>query len=326
MALKIVRMKFCSPTHFGETGIGVEAVNIAPHSDTLFGALCHAWGILFGEAELEKTLDGYKEQPLFTLSSTFPYTEKAFLLPKPHIPPPGFQEAETREEYGKELKKQSYIPLDSFIRWAANMDLDYPKLLAIDKDLATAYQKSLRPRVALDRENSTSSLYHFGAITFREGCGLYFLVDLQDSSMEARLCASFEFLGEQGLGGERSSGYGRFEIDWSDAGSEWNALFSNTGDLYCTLSLFHPVEAEIPADVIENSAYSLIERRGWFSSPFHRDQYKRKSVTMFGEGSVFPARLGGHLVDVTPSVWNKDGRIHNVYRYGIPFWVPVVGR
>jgi hypothetical protein len=50
---------------------------------------------------------------------------------------------------------------------------------------------------------------------------------------------------------------------------------------------------------------------------------RKKSIYMFGVGSVFPTKetLDGKVVDLTPE-WN-DKRMHSVFRSGKPFYLPV---
>ncbi len=42
------------------------------HSDTLFGALCWAWRVLYGREAVERFLSGASEEPPFVVSSAFP--------------------------------------------------------------------------------------------------------------------------------------------------------------------------------------------------------------------------------------------------------------
>lgn len=134
---------------------------------------------------------------------------------------------------------------------------------------------------------------------------------------------SLSLLGELGLGGERSSGLGKFKLTWEDADDEWNRLLLFEGNGCLCVSLFHPEDLDIIADTVNGASYALLERRGWFLSPFSRKQYKRKTVTMFAEGSVFAKKIAGHLVPVAPEIWIKEGNPHPIYRYGYAFTIPV---
>ena len=64
-----------------------------------------------------------------------------------------------------------------------------------------------------------------------------------------------------------------------------------------------------------------LNERGYIYSP-DGQSLRRKTVSMFTEGSVFPSppERKGAMVDVTPSAFNA----HHVYRSGIYFGVPCV--
>ncbi|WP_169702800.1 hypothetical protein [Candidatus Kuenenia stuttgartiensis] len=59
------------------------------------------------------------------------------------------------------------------------------------------------------------------------------------------------------------------------------------------------------------------------STPFSKAQYKRKTVSMFSEGSVFKQTIQGNLVSVTPEILEKKD-FHPVYRNGLAFTVPIL--
>jgi len=324
MSLKVAKLKFKTPVHFGQMGIGIEEISEVVHSDTLFGALCWAWASLYGRKNLEGLLNSFSKKPPFLLSSCFIYGEDTFFLPKPQTSPPGFEDPATREEYGKIVKEMNYLPREIFRRWAWREKINYESIELIRSDYGKSYERFLVPRVALDRATSSSQIFYCGVVRYRENCGLFCLIKVEDSSWEEKLHAAFTLLGEMGLGGERTNGFGQFELLWEDADEEWERLLSFSGDSYCCLSIFHPENLETLEELIEGASYSLLERRGWFSSPFSKRQYKRKSVVMFAEGSVFTRPITGHLVDVTPEIWKKEEQNpHPIYRYGYAFTVPI---
>lgn len=320
MCFKIARMKFSSPVHFGELGIGIEETEEIIHSDTLFSSLCHAWASLYGKKDLEEMLDVFKNEPPFLLSSCFLYQNQTYFLPKPAVQPPGFEEARIREEYGKSIKKMNYLPAQVFKKWVKQEEITYETLKENYPDYADGFERDIIPRVALDRATSNSSIYHFGLVKFNKDAGLYCLIKVFKKDYEQKLESAFRLLGELGLGGERSSGYGRFEVSFPEVPDDLKGISQFEGDKYCLLSLFHP---ENGLD-LKDASYGLIERRGWILSPYLKKQYKRKTVTMFSEGSVFSEPVKGHLVDVTPDIWDKEG-IHPIYRYGFGFTVGVKG-
>jgi len=305
-------MRFLSPVHLGAPGSNVETSSHHLPADSLFGALCNAWLRLYGESALTQELlaDGC---PL-RLTSAFPFAgegEEGLFLPRPMlIHTPNAEDAENVREW-----RQCFLV--SVPLWLQAARQQVPSRSAIEEDRARLRRclgVEARPRVALDRATSGSALYFCALTHFAKGCGLWFLVDAPDDLLP-RLEGAIRLLGEEGVGGERSSGCGRFRPDFA----ECPTLAVQSGSSYCTLSPFHPAPPyeTLPAKAL---AYSLIQRKGWVASS-DAPQARKKATWMFAEGSVFAEPLPGHLVDVTP----RDDYPHRVFRYAHPWWVPIQG-
>ena len=164
--------------------------------------------------------------------------------------------------------------------------------------------------------------------------GLYFLLHFPEANpaLEHNLRVAIEFLGEEGIGGERSSGAGRFNVKWyGDLPQEWKdvKLLDTTTSHHALLSMFWTDDSDQFASLgltSENlsASYELIERGGWITSPSSGRQSRRKSVQMFAEGSVFSGIPHGKLADVTPDRFdNPQQGGHKVYRSGIALSLPV---
>ncbi len=182
------------------------------------------------------------------------------------------------------------------------------------------------PRVTLDRLANASTLYHVGRTTFAAGCGLWFGV--QARALTARvggdgptydeaLQMALAMLAEDGLGGERSAGYGAFQmgdhatITLPDADGERPAWL---------LSRYHPATAADLAGLrADSAAYHLVKVGGWLRS-FDHAAVRRRRLTLVSEGSIVPlARpVAGDVVDVRPVYAQAEAPFpHPVYRYGL---------
>ena len=156
--------------------------------------------------------------------------------------------------------------------------------------------------------------------------GLYFLVrfleDMPD--LEQNLQAALHFLGEEGMGGERSIGAGRFQVQWQRLPDLWQSLIAfDGGSHHGLISLFW--EPSLDAHFLDGASYALQERGGWVTSPFSGRQTRRQSVQMFTEGSVFATPPQGRLADVTPAEFIRNGQYdpHPIYRNGIALSLPI---
>jgi len=118
--------------HVGSNIKGIENVSTIVHSDTLFSALCHAWGRLFGQADLEAGLNRFRagDAP-FRLSSTFPFLPRSdsprYFVPKPALPIPQSEDKRLFLKYAKSLREAEFIDLDTLLDWLDLRDADNPQ-------------------------------------------------------------------------------------------------------------------------------------------------------------------------------------------------------
>ena len=319
MSVWCVRLSFTDRVHFGSLGVGLESVEEVLHSDSLYSALCHAWSARFGSNDLKALIDLFQHDPPFLLSSAFPFLGETFFLPKPMLPPPGFEETVTRLKHGKEVKRTTYLTREQFAAWVHKRTFSFEEMDETMRSFQQVFHKDLIPRVALGRKDNRSEIFHVGVLRFARDAGLYFLVRLADEAVLPKLRAALSLLGEMGLGGERTYGLGRFTAQFEHADSSWNFLDEKEGSRLLTLALFCPPASDLDR-VDETCSYGLMERKGWIHSPFTYRQLKRKTVVMFTVGSVFSYPMKGQVLDVTPTGWDVESS-HPIYRFGLPFFV-----
>lgn len=187
------------------------------------------------------------------------------------------------------------------------------------------YKAKEVPRVTIDRIQMSSQIFHAHRVTFAKGCGLWVgvqwrkptlpIASSQTTYQEALDCC-LRLLQEDGLGGERTTGYGGFTL-------KQGALFSlpdaQSGQPAYLLSRYHPRPDELPSALAhEQSAYQLVSVGGWLRSLGNPAQ-RRKRLMMIAEGSliVLSTLPAGDLCDVRPTYQNPQGDLpHPVYRMG----------
>ncbi|AFY44836.1 type III-A CRISPR-associated RAMP protein Csm4 [Nostoc sp. PCC 7107] len=329
---KLVKLNFGrSPAHFGEVGIGMEETSDRVRSDALFSAWVSVYARLFGKKTIEELLRQFphKDQPQlippFRISSTFIYREIGkdiiYYLPRPLKFPNKYPQNDLA--FFKDYKKLNYLPLQVWQRWyqgtGFNENADVDKLITHNNEYNKAFKKDKVPKIAVDRVTRATNLYHTGFVQFeweKNPAGLYFLLHLspEGEKLADKLQAALHFLGEEGLGGERSSGAGRFQAEWLELPKDWQDVVNfSEGNHHTIMSLFW--DSPITTDFLDNASYDIQERGGWIAE----SQLRRKMVRMFSEGSVFLAPPQGKLVDVTPKGFNK----HRIYRSGISLSLPI---
>ncbi len=178
------------------------------------------------------------------------------------------------------------------------------------------------PRVSIDRVSQASDIFHAGRVCFAQGCGLWFGVDwrrpelpLAGERFERIFERLWHILQDDGLGGERSAGYGAFTLH---DGQRLSLPEARAGEPMVLLSRYHPRAAELPAALDTPAAYRLVTVGGWLSSP-ERPMERRRQLRMLEAGSVVRA-VGeapwGDVVDVRPTYEAADFP-HPVWRYGM---------
>jgi CRISPR-associated protein Csm4 len=190
------------------------------------------------------------------------------------------------------------------------------------------WRTGVRPRVTVDRVTSSSAVYAVGGTQFnpqgKKPAGLYTVIEWLDSdaALRQRIRVAFKALGETGIGGERSSGHGQFEPEFTEL-SEWN-VGAAEGSHFTTLSPYVPREVE-KAVLGQGARYEIVLRRGWLSLPGFTNVY-RGTVRLLAEGSVlrYPAygEPLGMLAEMTPARVSQAGG-PAIYRYGLAFPVRV---
>jgi len=218
-----------------------------------------------------------------------------------------------------------WMTLDELDRLPRALQLPRGRLHALRRKRVYVQQRV--PRVTVERAGAASDIFHVGRVVFAQGCGLWFGVDWRapDAALQGRRSYRDGFdralgvLADDGLGGERSVGYGAFAwtsdaecLRLPDAAPDAPALL---------LSRYHPTRAELPVAVTgAGAAYTLTPVAGWLQS-WDASAQRRKLLWMLEIGSsvhIPGTGLTGDVVDVRPSY--GDGRPpfpHPVWRSGL---------
>ena len=189
------------------------------------------------------------------------------------------------------------------------------------------FSKVSIPRTGFDENGKTekNKLFSVGAYIFEENCGLYFIASIEDKKQKTQFDKILNSLGYSGIGGKRTSGYGKFELHEDpieldsknpvyDSDEKLAKLFENKEetDYFISLSCIFPSDNDLQTTNLKNGFYTLIQRQGFvYSSTYSDEPLKRKPIYMLNVGSCFfKKKLEGSIPDVS-----ENGK-HSVYRYG----------
>lgn len=319
MEYKLYKLTFNTPVHFGSDIVGssLEESDFICHSDTFFSALCLEYIKLNGAETIDDFIDFFNNGKLL-ISSLLPYKNNDLYIPKPSIV---IERSDTKNENKEEnsssdrkkMKKLNYIKVSdidiylNYIKGIGDFNFDY--------DYNNFAKYSLNQKVGLrDEENR---LYSLGTYSFYKNNGLYFALSFSDNETLKEFEKVLKSLSYSGIGGKRTHGLGNFEYNESDFSAFENKLFKDS-KYKMLLSLFSPTENEMESIDFNNSFYSLIKRNGFiYSNNYSGNLSKRKSLSMFKEGSCFTNNINGNIKDVS-----QNGN-HQVYRYGKAFYIGI---
>lgn len=335
-----------TPLHVGRAGIGFEETIEYVPSDTLFSALVVTWLQMGEYALVDEIENSFKTTPALQLSSAFPTIGGVRLLPRPRLNftgQKGTSAPESAEQpERKKFKKVQWVSEKVFqhiTNHADGLSLENlwreAKLVqdgsvwvsesernqiatALDKnadhDLA-GWQVARVPHVVVDRNSSASTLYHVGRVHFAEKSGLWFLVR-GDVAWLDRVERALLLLADEGIGGQRSRGHGRFDLD---SQVDVPTFGATDGNYQILLSRVAPKAEEMDLLRAKNSRYDLVTVGGYSTYP-GRESVVRRRVRLLAEGSIIQNSQTppGQLVDVKPEIVD-----HPIYRYGYGFGVPI---
>lgn len=324
--LKAYHLNLLSPIHPGIESIGQEKTEDIIRSDTLWGALIQSWMLLFDD-----DCEDLVSSPPFKISSCFPVIKERRYLPLPIGALDTAIEQSSEEKWGaepsvKHLKRVRFVSEELFGRVARGERVQLKEVGPADvfpsfeKESAILLVKGQRPRIRVNQLTGgveEASFFYCTDNFFCEGAGLFFLVSFTTEEAERKFDAALRLLGDNGLGGDRSIGKGRFSYEKK----EFHVESPNGESVYCLLSLYRPSKEEVSRGILthKHSAYGLTRRSGRASSIF-TSRFRRADTWMLTEGSILPF----DPVGTVPVVLKESDEIpHRVYRYGLALTVSI---
>ena len=309
MNYTVYRLIFDTAVHFGKKTL--ESAEYTFSADTLFSALCHE-ALKRGRETFDELLEGAKEGKML-FSDAFPYVGETdtYFLPKP------MKRIEAEIEQGnsvvkKAYKKLKYIPAESLEEYLAGR-YDVMKGNGID----SLGHFDMKTSASIRGEDNTMP-YRVGLYYFNKGNGLYIIFGYCEDKDKELIDGLIDALSYSGLGGERSSGLGRFTPYEKKLPSKLAERMEMAGEQYMTLSAALPRDDELEKAVTD-SQYLLIKRSGFIASDtYASQQMRKKDLYVFKSGSCFSSRFEGDVYDVSCGAGS-----HPVYRYAKPMFIAI---
>lgn len=246
----------------------------------------------------------------FFLSDSFPLKDGEFYLPKPigypKIPLNSESTRETRRKAkrSKKLRYIKYTDMEDYVE--GNCDVD--KLDGTDSFFS---KSTVVTKKGIDP-------YEVGITNFKTS--LYILT-IKHKLLDV-LMNSLQY---SGIGGKRSSGYGRFTVEKLDIPDEFSKnIVVNDSEygVYMTLSTSIPNNDELDA-VLPTAEYLLEKSSGFAYSSTSRNLLRKQDLYKFAVGTTLTKTYNGNIFDVRP-----DDFPHPVWNYakGLFYKLPYLDR
>lgn len=315
---KFTRIKLCrlSPLHVGTGRDSYDSSASELHSDTLTAALASMLASEGRAGEVEGFMSSLR------LSSAFPFYGDVFFLPRLQGNIPIEMSEEEITEKRKGLKKVKYLETSLWLELyggkaikLSDVVIDGSFLMRKGTSIGKVSASQVSQRVCVGQDGEDAQPFFFDWQYFSPKAGLYCITDATGKVLDDAI-SLFKTLGECGIGSDKNVGGGKFEVETDTA----ELADPPAADASAIMSLYIPMSEEMDGLQLTDSRYSLLRRGGFIagSSEENLRHLRKRSVYMFGVGSVFPTLnpLSGMVVDLRPS-WN-DENMHPVLRSGQP--------
>jgi len=304
------------------------------HSDTLFSAITNIYELAYNEGE--KFIQ-FVDEGKINFSSAFPILTDPLLKEFIYFLPKTCIQLKVKGLESKKEKKIKFVSFNVFKliieklnKMTLEVELDASSLEIIDdkyctlkdeinitsipKERRAFIKEIISPKTAVHKETQEDSFYFQTDLQLvpiseiEKGAKylphFYFFFEHSLNQDELKQFIScLRILADEGIGGDRSSGKGKFE-DVILGEIDINTQISN--ELFINLSVFNPIDQS----EFDSCLFYDIQKRGGgdLGSEGNEDNH-RKQVRMITEGSILRGKVTGRIIDVSPFV--------NFYKYKI---------
>lgn len=318
----VARFYPSGPWRIGADSGDPQGASAVLHSDALYSAVTWAMQRLGLLPDWLDAVYHSPEGPPVRLSSGFPFLDRWLFVPPPsHLwPPPPSTKIRWKGARLIPLEAtQTLLNGEPLIEEQWRVEGESQCLLPADVD-SSPYRFSVRSFCAVDRMEQGAAVKRLGCVEFARDAGLWVLAVFKDSSAqgqwESKLRAALLLLGDSGIGGRRSAGWGGASRVAFEEAAWWSTLdpAASSSDspepaAWWLLSAYLPSEQ----DSVDwtRGRYQVLERNGRVEAA--AGGALKRSTRMVAEGSVLlaPQAPAGRALDVAP-----DGLPHPVYRTG----------
>lgn len=298
------------------------------HSDTLKNAIFISAGRLFGSDALKE--DFYDS---FIISSALPWMDDEYFFPCPLLTLPlrglSLKDQKKIRFVGKSIFEQFLTGAPDFKNHENWMKLEKGAFVSMTLSREKkVFNTQAQDRVSLQKE--TPQPYYMDQLRLQEGAGLFFMVTWDKKAKEEHKLMfkqCLEWLADEGIGSDKTYGFGRFELIRSGENNSIHQMDLTTpgnAEFQISIGLYRPSydDQMTLGEDLPMSGFLLLTRGGYLADAANPAQknWRKHSARFFDIGSVFPYRetRAGEKIDLRPKGVN-----HPVWREGKTIFLPV---
>lgn len=222
------------------------------------------------------------------------------------------------EQFNKQDNK-CYIDFEETIIFSKNFALLKEELEGLDVHLdelapLNFLHTNVNPGVEINRMTTMSENYFINeelTITYGETSTYFiqpFFYFFIDGEVPNYVIAAIHLLKDEGIGGKRTVGKGFLKNININEGPH---ILQRKGHYYLSLSSYFPAKGE------EKQLFQYeLEKRNGFIYSFGGTRFRKQSVMIVNEGSLFHEKVKGELIDI-----GHKSVAHSVYLYGKPMLI-----
>lgn len=330
--MRVLVIKPTSPFHLQGNRADLEHSDSYPRSDTISSAIASIWMDRYG------SIPGFPDGTPYVVGSGFPAILQSgqyrWFVPKTSgitIDSEVIAQLEQVNINPKQFKKIQFIELNLMRMLLDGFKISNEVLRTAQFGSESAYlgeqpvneallKQDLVTRVVLDRVSAAATPFHFSRIHYAPSTRIWIPFEV-GAEYEKEFLAVVRMLGDEGIGADRTSGHGQFELE---SVQELPIANASKGSLWMSLGLYNPTTEEQDRIDWQQSYYQLVLRQGWVANYGLR----RKPIMMVTEGSVLetsqrPTGRWSNVLDKSDHPALEQLLPHPVYRDGRTLFLAV---
>ena len=309
-----IKIEFKTLPRLGKAGLDDQDTRDHLGADQFFSALSLAWIDVHGLEDFKtNVLDAFLNEHIpWRHSNFFPEDDKEFYLPSPFI------KIKNSDRIIEKKERKPWVKFKSINKLLSGNQLEKEDYASIVKEYS--YQSAnLQNKEAMPFITTVSGPISDNRRTDeykKINLSLSGLIDIYNQSILSKFDRAIEYLQDEGLGANRSSGYGQIKEIRIDKHENLNSL--ENPNHWILLSDYIPRDNNTASEIdkIKNStesAYKLISKSGWiYSSSASASDKRKQKIYMMASGSSFSFKPFGKLVNVGDNEYPS-------YRYGFAY-------